>query len=621
MLNERRTATGITTRRTLVVCLAASALGDIGCSDGSRGTAEKVSTVSAPLTHLRAAVGCQGHDDEHDSIDLRRHAARRVSHEKRRIPKHRQERVKILGINDFHGQLSPRTVASRPAGGAAVLASYLKTASAGLEERTLIVHAGDHVGASPLNSALLQDEPAIMFFNSLANRFCGYRYKMSRRCNLVGTLGNHEFDEGSGELARLIGGGNFATGPFIEDPWRGARYPYVSANVVDEVTREPLVPPYVIKRVGGERIALIGAVLEGTPSIVTPTGVAGLDFLDEADAINGYIPEIQSRGVHAIVVSIHQGLSQASYTGPTDSEATPPAGALLDIVNRLDDDVDVVVSGHTHQFTNAIIENENGEPILVAQAFSASTAYDDIELVIDKRTGDVVSKSAQIVTTWGDEGPGLTPDAAVAEIVARAEAIAAPIGNVVVGEAQSAITREQSAAGESPLGDLIADSQRAAVGADFAFMNPGGIRNDLAAGSTTYGALFSIQPFGNTVTRMELTGQQIYDLLNQQWGAPQPAGGRVLQISGLTYTWDPSVPEGGGRIVEVRDESGTPLSLTATYVVAVNNFIAAGGDNFTVLLDGANQLGGPIDIDALIAYIQSLPQPFTAPESGRITQL
>jgi len=593
--------------------------GAVACSASSDATLPAPASPAAPATFSHgSATDCQA-DDDVDSLPLREKAGRRVEWKKEGVPVDRRVAVQILGINDFHGQLSPRAVAGRPAGGAAVLAAYLEAASVGLEENTFIAHAGDNVGASPPNSALLQDEPAIMFFNLLANAHCKYANKNQSKCNVVGTLGNHEFDEGRAELDRLLEGGQHSSGPFLEKRWRGARFPYVSANVIDNATGRTLLPPYVIKKVRGVPIAFVGAVLRETPTIVTPTGVAGLSFLDEADSINRYVPKLKAHGVHTIIVQIHQGLSQPSYTGATDGGASTPSGALLDIIHRLDDEIDVVVSGHTHQFTNAIVNNSRGVPILVTQGFSAGTAYDDIDLVIDTRTNDVVSKSAQIVTTWGDEGPGLTPNAAVAGLVARADALVAPLVNVLVGQAAVDISRVENAAGESALGNLIAEAQRVSVGADFAFMNPGGIRADIAAGDVTWGELFTVQPFGNTVVKLTLTGQQIYDLLNEQWGAPQPAGGRRLQIAGFGYTWDSAVAEGGQRVVEVHGPNG-PISLTDTYSVAVNQFIAAGGDNFTVLKLGTNQIGGPVDLDALIAHVKTLSQPFSAAIDGRITR-
>ncbi|HVW29143.1 MAG TPA: bifunctional metallophosphatase/5'-nucleotidase [Polyangiaceae bacterium] len=526
--------------------------------------------------------------------------------------------LKVLGINDFHGQLSSKVFEGRPVGGAAVLASYLRRAAAGMEDRTIIVHAGDLVGASPLDSSLLKDEPAIQFLNTLANAACSYDDRTNADCNVVGTLGNHEFDEGTTELLRLVHGGDSAKGPFIERPWRGARFPYVCANVVDRATRRSFLPPYVIHRVSGVPVAIVGATLATTPSIVRAPGIAGVEFLDEADAINGAVHELAAKGVHAIIVAIHDGLTQKSYTGPTDPQAPPPTGAFLSVLARLDDDVDVVVSGHTHHFTNAMLPNAHGVPILVAQAFAAGTAYDDIDLTIDAGTKDVVAKSARIVTTFADAG--VAPDPAVAQIVAKADEVAAPIGSVVLGESKSRLARERNDAGESPLGDLVADAQRVSVDAAFAFVNPGGIRDDLAAGPVTYGELFAVQPFGNTVVKIALSGQQIYDLLNQQWGASQPAGGRMLQVSGLTYTWDSHVAEGGARVVQVRDSTGAPVVRAKSYAVAVNDYMLGGGDNFTVLAQGTNRAPGPVDVKALAEYVKKLPRPFPAPRVGRITK-
>jgi len=529
-------------------------------------------------------------------------------------------RIKLLAINDFHGQLSTgRLVSSRPVGGAAVLAAYLNAAQAGMEDRTFIVHAGDHVGATPPASALLQDEPSISFLNLLANKHCTYRRPNDQKCNLVGTLGNHEFDEGKDELLRLLDGGNHPTGPFLENPYRGAKFPYVCANAVRTADQEPLIDPYVVKKIKGVQIAFIGAVLRQTPTIVTPTGVAGITFLDEAEAINRYVAQLKANGVRTIVVLIHQGGRQTTYQGPTQIGASVVNGPdIQDIVTRLDDEVDVVVSGHAHSFTNALLKNQNGKEILLTQAFSASTAYADIKLEIDHKSRDVVAKSASIITTFADIAPGLTPDPKVAQLVTQAEQTVAPLVNEVIGQAAIDIVQAENSAGESTLGNLIADSQRAAVQADFAFMNPGGIRTDILAGEVTWGELFAVQPFGNSLVKMNLTGQQVYDLLNQQWAPPQQFP-RILKTSGLTYPWDNNRPV-NDRIVEVR-KGDIPLDRGATYSVVVNSFIAAGGDNFTVLLQGTNQVGGPVDLDALVDYIESLPQPFTAAIEGRITRL
>lgn len=551
-------------------------------------------------------------------------------------------KVRLLGFNDFHGQLSPRAVAGRPAGGAAVLASYLEAARAGMEDRTFIVHAGDQVGASPPNSALLQDEPAISFLNLLANEHChhldllnrgGYggrddedeRFEewLSPECNVLGSVGNHEFDEGVGELHRLLEGGTHAAGPFLESPWRGARYPTLAANVVDVVMGKPVLPPYLVKRVDGVPIAFIGLVLKETPTIVTPTGVAGLAFLDEADTANRIVARLKRRGIHAFVVVIHKGGFQTpSFAGATGTSMPAPGSDMADIqgvVSRLDDDVDVVVSGHRHTFTNALLSTASGEQILVTQAFSSSTAYAQIDLELDPASRDVVSKSAVIPTTWADAGPGLAPDPAVAALVAAANDRVAPLVNVQVGTALSAITRDASPAGEHALGNLIADAQRAAVpGTQAAFMNPGGVRADLDAGPITWGELFTIQPFGNSLVAMTLTGAQVKTLLEQQWvGQTSP---RILQVSGITYSWSASAPA-GSKVSGVA-VGGAPLDPAASYRVVVNSFLATGGDNFAVLVQGTDRVGGPVDLDALIAYVGAQPaSDVAAPPLGRIALL
>jgi 5'-nucleotidase len=278
----------------------------------------------------------------------------------------------------------------------------------------------------------------------------------------------------------------------------------------------------------------------------------------------------------------------------------------------------VVLTGHAHKFTNALLKNQHGKDILVTQAYSSGTAYADITVEIDKATKDIVTKTATIVTTYADEGPGLTPDLATAKLVAQADAKVGPVVNQVVATAATDILKTPTPAGESALGNLIADAQREAMGADFAFMNPGGIRTIISAGDVTWGDIFTVQPFKNSLVKMELTGQQIYDLLNQQF-APYQTHDRILQIAGLSYTWDASRPD-NDRIVEIR-QGGTAIDRTATYTVTVNSFLAEGGDKFSVLTTGTNRVTGPVDLEALVSYLKKLPQPFTAASEGRIQKL
>ncbi|GAB6907680.1 5'-nucleotidase [Desulfosarcina cetonica] len=530
--------------------------------------------------------------------------------------------VQILSINDFHGQITEgRYVSGRPVGSAPVLAAYLKAAEAAFDGETFIVHAGDLVGASVPESALLQDEPTIQFFNQLGNRFCTPRHRMNPQCNLVGTVGNHEFDEGYAEMLRLFYGGNHADGPFLQDPWQGAAFSHVCTNVVFEDTDRPLLPPFVVKLVKNIPVAFIGAVLEDTASIVTASGIAGLTFLDEAEAINRQVRRLKWWGVETIVVLLHQGGSQTSYDGSTDPDSDAVSGEVVDIVKALDSEVDVVISGHSHGFSNALIDTDDGGRILLTQAWSKGTAYGDTELVIDRKSGDVVEKFAQVVTTWADAGPGLEPDAEAAALVEQAENATAELTGQYIGEAATTISSTQSEAGEAAMGNLIADAQKSAMGTDVAFMNPGGIRADLDAGEVTWGELYTVQPFNNYLIKMELTGQQIRDLLNQQFTPYQPYD-RMLQIAGLTYTWDPNGTRHenweANDLVSNVIVNGTPLELSATYTVTVNSFLAEGGDNFTVLAEGANPEVGPIDLDALIQFVQALDQPFSYAIEGRI---
>ena len=525
--------------------------------------------------------------------------------------------VQILAINDFHGHISAdQKVKGRPVGSAPVLAAYLKKEQREFPGFTFIVHAGDQVGASPLASAFLQDEPAIMFLNLLGNRECSSRDRLNPKANLVAVVGNHEFDRGRTEMMRLLQGGNHPQGPFLEDPWLGASFPYVAANVVSKDTHQPILPRYVIKEVDGIPIAFIGAVLRETKSMVRPSGVAGLEFLDEAAAINACIPELKARQVKSIIVLLHQGGTQKAYEGRT-REAGALTGDIMKIIPRLDDEVDVVVSGHTHSFTNALIPNSHGKKILVTQAWYYGKGYADIELEISRATRDVVKKSAAIVTAWADAGPGLTPDPAVTALVQAAEQRVAS-SNRKIAVAAVDMGKTPNLAGESALGNLIVDAQRWALASDFAFTNPGGIRSDIAAGAVTCGELYLVQPFNNHLVRMELTGQQIYDLLNQQF-PPTQTSPRMLQVSGLTYTWDTKLPA-GHRIVEVRQD-GQPINKTATYTVTVNSFLAEGGDRFSVFTQGTNRVKGSKDLLALISYIKTLPQPFRHDIEGRIKRL
>jgi 5'-nucleotidase len=504
--------------------------------------------------------------------------------------------VQLLTFNDFHGNLEPVSTnlpGCPTAGGAAYLGAYLDLYEQQNPDGTIRVHAGDSVGGSPLISSYFHDEPTIEAMNLMELD--------------VGTLGNHEFDEGAQEMLRLINGGQrsdggeFKTGPDGEpintsDPdFAGADFPYISANVVYAETGELVLDPYTIVERDGVKIGFIGVTTPETEQIVVPDAVAPFDFLDISDTVDRYTAELQEQGVETIVVLAHSGAGQTGSNKAT--------GEIITETRQMNDEVDVVVAGHSHSRLNAKVDGK-----LVVQAYSYGTAFADVDLVINRETGDVVKSSAEIVRTCTN---GIEPDPELAALVAEYQAAIEPIASRVVGTAAEPITRDTTAAGESALGDLIADAQRTFAGADFAFMNPGGIRENIAAGEVTYAELFAVQPFDNGLVTMDLTGEQVYRLLEQQFRAD--GGSTILQVSGLEYTYNPANPV-GSKVTSVILPDGSTLDPNATYTVAVNGFLATGGDGFTVFEEGQNvqTVGG--DLEALEAYIQSLEQPFTAPD-------
>jgi len=508
----------------------------------------------------------------------------------RPVPEDRTANIQLLGINDFHGNLepSPRQIGGRTVGGAAYLDAYLDRYEAKNPENTIRVHAGDMVGASPLISSYFHDEPAIYALNNI---------EMD-----VGTLGNHEFDEGGQEMLRLINGGQrnddrqFKDGPSGEtintsDPdFPGADFPYIAANTQYKSTGENVLSPVEIVERDGVKVGFIGVTTEDTPNIVTKDAIDPFRITDISESVNRQARKLQDQGVKSIVVLAHAGGFQDS--------AGVATGEILDETSEMTRFVDVVVAGHSHSQLNTRVDNK-----LVVEAFSFGTAFDAVNMQVDRRTQDVVSSSAEIVTTYNDS---IQPDPETAKLVAGYKERIDPIASRVVGTADETITRTASASGESALGDLIADAQRDFAGADMAFMNPGGIRADIQAGDVTFGELFTVQPFDNQVVSMELTGDQIHRLLEQQFEV-----NRILQISGFKYSYNASNPA-GQRITSVSVD-GAPLDRNAKYTIAANSFIATGGDGFTVFEEGQNQQTLGSDVDALEEHVSGLPQPFGVP--------
>ncbi|OYY93761.1 MAG: bifunctional metallophosphatase/5'-nucleotidase [Hydrogenophilales bacterium 28-61-23] len=527
--------------------------------------------------------------------------------------------VKIAAINDFHGQLlSPGNSFSKPVGGIDYLAAYVNNIRA-KSPNSVAVSAGDLIGATPLVSALFHDEPTIEGMNRLGLE--------------INAVGNHEFDEGKEELLRMQNGGchptdaNSCQGNAVGTPYpfEGAKFKFLAANVVEKSNGKPLFAPYTVKNFQGNKIAFVGMTLKGTPSIVTPSGISTLDFKDEASTVNALVPQLKQQGVETIVVLLHEG--GVDSTGSNYKDCASIAGPIVDIVANLNDEVDMVISGHTHQSYLCSLPNSAGRTIPVTSTNAQGRMVTEVDLVIDTASRDVASISVDNVLV-DRSAAGIVPVAALTTLVNNYAALSTPLANRPIGQISAAIPNINNAAGESSIGDVIADAQLEATapaalgGAVIAVMNPGGIRNGAAGftyptsaagegdGVVTYGEAFTIQPFGNSLTTKTLTGQQIYDLLEQQWSAIQPYS-RILQVSaGFTYqhSFDTTAAnfaaqKGGHYVCDGSVKlNGVAIDKAASYRVTMNSFLATGGDNFTIFNLGTNQLGGALDLDAMTDY-------------------
>ncbi|AKF87073.1 5'-nucleotidase [Myxococcus fulvus 124B02] len=529
--------------------------------------------------------------------------------------------VQILAFNDFHGQLeapSGQILAGVApdggpvrvnAGGVTYFARHIAAMRA-TNPNTVVVAAGDLIGASPLLSGLFHDEPTIEAMNLIG-------------LDLV-AVGNHEFDEGSTELLRMQSGGCHPVDGCLDgDGFAGAKFKFLAANVATDVDRT-LFPRYDIREFEGVKVAFIGMTLEATPGSVIPSGVEGLTFKDEVQTVNALVPELRQQGIEAIVVVVHQG--GIATPGSLVNECKGPgtdgliAGAIVGLVKGLNDAVDVVVSGHTHQAYNCVIDGK-----VVTSASSMGQLVTDIDLTLSKATRDVVTARANNVIVTRD----VQEVGAVKELVTKYEELVTPLANRVIGWVAQTLRNQSDALGQSALGLVIADSQLEATkpanlgGAQVAFMNPGGVRASLDQGEVTYGEAFSTQPFNNSLVTMTLTGAQIDEVLELQW-RPSGATLMLLPSAGFTYTFSASAPVGSRVDPASIRINGVTVDPAANYRVTANNYIASGSDGFSVFTEGTNRLTGAMDIDAMEAYLKarsSAANPLPAPALNRVTRL
>jgi 5'-nucleotidase len=516
--------------------------------------------------------------------------------------------VKVLGFNDFHGNLLPNLLRypdpNNPSNSIAVQAGgieYVSTVIKGIKANhpnTVVVGAGDLVSASPLISNLLLDEPTVDALSKIGLEFS--------------SVGNHEFDRSFKELMRLQRGGcaeasEPAKACKYSASFAGAKFQYLAANVLDKATGKPAMPAYAVKNLDGVDIGFIGAVLVDTPTIVTPSGIMGLEFTDEATAINKASAELRARGVETQIVLIHQGGTAIDPFYVKDCKTL--SGPIVDISRKLDKAIDAIISGHTHRGYQCRVDGR-----LITQSGQYGNVVMEVTLTIDRATRDVTATDSNAILV---DSTKIAKDAAMSEIVNRSKGLTDSIAGQVIGKiAVEQISRDLNRAGESPLGQVIADAQLFASkeankgSAVIAFMNPGGVRaalppNPSAGKSVTFGDSFTVQPFGNSLVVMTLTGAQIKTLLEQQWlNQDRP---RILHISeGFSYTYDDSKPAGEKVVASTMKLGTETLDPAKSYRIVVNSFLADGGDRFEVLKAGTNRLGGELDLDALQAYLAAM---------------
>ena len=509
--------------------------------------------------------------------------------------------LNLVGMNDFHGHLdatkfeytsaAEARAQSLQAGGVDNIAAAVQ-AWRKVDPDLLMVGAGDLIGASPAMSSMWADEPTLEAL-TMAGLFAS-------------AVGNHEFDKGRAELLRQQHGGCVSIQPDkacqFASNFRGTGFTYLAANVLDSVTGKPFLPAYRIADVKGIKVGFIGAVLKDTASVVLASGIVGLKFIDEADAINAVMPEMRAKGAKVFVVLIHEG---GNTTEPFDKpDCTELKGPIVGIVKRLDPAIRLIISGHTHKGFQCKVDGRT-----VTQAEMGGHVLSRIAMTIDPATSAVLNIGVKNVVVK----PGFYPphEKVVAYLqAARArskEALAKPLARV----SARSIGRKATPAGESALGDLIADailSNTRSQGVRIAFMNGGGIRKDLDVGENmmaTYGQVQIVVPFGNTMVAMDMTGAQLRALLEQQWVRPGASDDSILQISdGFSYTWNPAAPRGQRVVPGSMMLNGAPVEDGNTYRIAANNFLAEGGDNFPMFKEGQNKFDTQVrDFDVLVDYL------------------
>ena len=535
--------------------------------------------------------------------------------------------LQILGINDYHGHLeanTPGAIEGEVAGGSEYLSAKLNELRVG-KKFSLTVAAGDLIGGSPAFSGLFHDEPSVESLNAMQLD--------------ISSVGNHEFDEGVTELLRMQNGNCHPVDGcyFPDEPYAGAHFKWLAANVVNDAGDTPL-PPYWIKRFNNVKVGFIGMTLEATDTLVAAAGIQGWNFLDEAETANALVPILKAQGVEAIVVLLHEGGSQTPPPGDVDA-CEGISGPIVAINNALDPEIDVMITGHTHLPYNCKLPDIDGVPRIVTSAYSFGRVVTEVNLVLDKRTHDV-RRDLSTATNHAVIQASLTPDPVLTAIIDKWQPLVDAAGSTPIGTITEDILRGGTPPGsdrgvESAAGNLVADAQQWATsfnGAEIAFMNPGGVRSDLTFlqsgsegdGVVTFGEAFTFQPFGNTLVTYQMTGAEIISVLEEQC---QPAGSSrpILHLGvseGITYDFANTVVAGDCTSVTVSNLqlNGVPLNPTGTYIVTVNSFLADGGDNFdTFETITSPRLDGGNDLEAFTNYLGTF-SPVSPPSTDRVNE-
>ena len=555
--------------------------------------------------------------------------------------------LQLLSFNDYHGHLEANDPAlplsqdpsQTPVGGVEYLSTHVKTLKAKQPTSTLTVAAGDLIGGSTFLSGIFQDQPSIESLNELGLD--------------VSSVGNHEFDEGTTELKRMVEGGCHPTIGCFKDadgnpiPYEGADFDYLAANVVNTSDGKHFLPPTSVKTVEGVKVGFIGMTLEATNTLVSPGGITSVEFKDEVESANALVDGLTAQGVKTIIVLIHEGLN----TTGTYNSCDGISGPILDIAAGLDPEIDMVVTGHTHMPYICNVPDSAGQPRLVTSAASFGQVLTESHLIINRQSGQVMREKSwaanRLVTRT------VPKDGAETNIIQFWNALSAPLAARVVGTLapNTNITGHSNTCRceETPMADLVADAilwgtkDPTKGGAQLALMNTGGVRASLIynsspqgeqPGEITFKETYDVAPFNNILVTVSLTGAQIEQVLNQQYQPVSARGSRPMLSLGVSdgftyeWTWDGTAPGpntqpapgANGHVVPGSMKlNGVPIDPATTYRVGTLNFLQEGGDLFTAFRNGTDKVGGPEDLANLADFFTA--HPGLTPPPSRVTGL